>query len=115
MAAGISLGTWTMVKGEDGEDLCDYPSTNSRAQSGHHGPAETCNHAVLFSSSTVETLWFRLLYEHIVTTRRNALRLQESVYGKWNLCTCRILFLGAADEPTLIANDSVGIISSYNE
>ncbi|KAI4477278.1 hypothetical protein M0804_012868 [Polistes exclamans] len=27
-------------EGEEGEGrLCDYPSTNSRAQSGHHGPA----------------------------------------------------------------------------
>ncbi|KYQ57416.1 hypothetical protein ALC60_03377 [Trachymyrmex zeteki] len=38
----VSLGTW-MVEGPR-EEPCDYPSTNSRAQSGHHGPVETCNH-----------------------------------------------------------------------
>lgn len=62
----ISLGTWT-VGGSTGEP-CDYPSTNSRAQSGHHGPVETCNHAVLQHLRQEETLWFRPpLHRHVVT------------------------------------------------
>lgn len=40
---------WVSLSIRNGEEgrLCDYPSTNSRAQSGHHGPGKTCNHAVL--------------------------------------------------------------------
>lgn len=53
----VSLGTWTV--GGPREEPCDYPSTNSRAQSGHHGPVETCNHAVLQHLRQEETLWFR--------------------------------------------------------
>lgn len=62
----VSLGTWTV--GGPREEPCDYPSTNSRAQSGHHGPVETCNHAVLQHLRQEKTLWFRpLLHGHIVT------------------------------------------------
>lgn len=63
----VSLGTWTV--GGPREEPCDYPSTNSRAQSGHHGPVETCNHAVLQHLRQEETLWFRVppLHGHVVT------------------------------------------------
>lgn len=72
----VSLGTWTVE--EPGEEPCDYPSTNSRAQSGHHGPAETCNHAVLQHLRQEETLWFRPpLRGHVVTPGGESLALVE--------------------------------------
>ncbi|TGZ37530.1 Uncharacterized protein DBV15_04674, partial [Temnothorax longispinosus] len=66
----VSLGTWTV--GGPREEPCDYPSTNSRAQSGHHGPVETCNHAVLQDLRQEETLWFRppLAWPHSYSRRR---------------------------------------------
>lgn len=74
--------------GEEGRP-CDYPSTNSRAQSGHHGPGKTCNHAVLqhlpreprdgfvFPAGTrvPESTSFDLAYQQMY--QRNVARFQD--------------------------------------
>lgn len=85
--------------GEEGRP-CDYPSTNSRAQSGHHGPGKTCNHAVLqhlpreprdgfvFPAGTrvPESASFDLAYQRCigVRTSETLLDFETSIKERWD-------------------------------
>lgn len=109
-APGLNSGCgyiWVRGRRRAERGPCDYPSTNSRAQSGHHGPEETCNHAVLqhLSAERGETLWFRILHEY--AELRSSARSSLVRIGLRSQCMHGDRLLrSATDEPVLITNDS---------